>query len=101
MNSLQGQHSPDPTGFTSFTDNNELTTLTCEFSTHKGDGEQWTALITYPNQSGSKYQVHCQKHAAYTENMASPCCCAVKMHSFGTNTPHQHFYRPNGIEEHS
>ena len=46
------------------------------------DGDEWTTMITYPHQSGSKYQVTCQKHAAYTDNMASPCCCAVKMHFF-------------------
>ena len=33
---------------------------------------------------GSKFQVTCEKHAAYTDNMASPCCCVVRMHLFST-----------------
>ena len=82
MNSLRGQNSPDPTGFTTSVDDDELTTLSCTFSTSVRDGDEWITTITYPHQSGSKYQVTCQKHAAYTDNMTSPCCYAVKMHFF-------------------
>ena len=88
MNSLRGQTSPDPIGFTTSVDDDELTTLSCTFSTSVTDGDEWTTMKTYPHQSGSKYQVMCQKHAAYTDNMASPCCCAVKMHFFPRKYPH-------------
>ena len=43
-------------------------------------------MITYPHPTGRKYRVTCQKHAAYTDNMASPCCCAVQMHKFSTKS---------------
>ena len=86
MNSLRGQASPDPKSFTTDTDHDRLTTLICKFLTKTNieDSEQWTTTITYPHQSGSMYQVMCQKHAAYMNNMASPCCHAVKMHQFST-----------------
>ena len=82
MNSLRGQTSPNPTGFTFSVDDDELKTLSCTFSVSITDSDEWTTTITYPHQSGSKYQITCQNHAAYTDNMASPCCCAVKMHFF-------------------
>ena len=86
VNSLRKQFLPNPIAFTTVTGEDGLTTLTCKFSTKIGDGEQWTTTITYLNQLGSKYQVMCQKHAAYTDNMASPYCYAVKMHKFFTKT---------------
>ena len=65
VNSLRGQTSPDPIGFTFNVDDDELKTLSCTFSTSVTDTDEWTTTITYPHQSGSKFQVTCQKHAAW------------------------------------
>ena len=82
MNTLRGQESPDPHSYTHKTDGDEISTLKCKFSTttNTEDSEQWTTTIMYPHSLGSKFQVPCQKHTAYTDNMASPCCCVVRMH---------------------
>ena len=90
MNRLHGQQCPEPDSYTH--DDNEATrikTLKCKFSeqTNTGEKEHWTTTITYPHSTGSKFQFTCEKHAAYTDNMASPCCCVVRMHQFSTKTP--------------
>ena len=88
MNRLRGQHCPDPDSYTCENDGAGLFTLKCKFSTQTNteDSEHWTATITYPHSSGSKFQVTCEEHAAYTDNMASPCCCVVRMHLFSTKS---------------
>ena len=91
MLSLFRHDCPDPTGYTfqrAEQDHAGLNTLTCHFTTDKGDGgdsENWSTYITYPNSSGSKYQVICEKHAAYTALMQSPCSCLVKMFTISKN----------------
>ena len=55
--------------------------------------------ITYPHSFGSKYQVTCEKHAAYTDNMASPCCCAVRMHIFSTKSALERRTGPDSLRE--
>ena len=86
MNTLRGQESPDPHSYTHETDGDEISTLKCKFltTTNTEDSEHWMTKITYPHSSGSKFQVTRQKHVAYTDNMASPCCCVVRMHFFFT-----------------
>ena len=87
MNRLRGQESTDPHSYTHESVVDGISTLKCKFSTtpDTGDSEHWMTTITYPHSFGSKYQVTCEKHAAYTDNMASPCCCAVRMHIFQQN----------------
>ena len=99
VNSLRGQTSPDPIGFTFSVDDDELKTLSCTFSTSVTDGDEWTTTITYPHQSGSKFQVTFQKHAAYTDNMASPCCYAVKMHFFSKKNHRERDIVPSALKD--
>ena len=89
MNRLFAQQCPDPDSYThDENDGTGLFTLKCKFSTQKNteESEHWTTTIMYPHSLGSKFQVTCEKHAAYTDNMASPCCCAVRMHIFSTKS---------------
>ena len=69
MHYLRGQEYPDPDNYL-FDRNHDpkigLKMLTCQFTTKECNSENWSTLITYSHSSGSKYQVLCGIHSAYT-----------------------------------